>query len=133
VFNPKRQITSRRIKIDFFNVIDRRIPGPRRQLVLERLDADGWTFNHDFNAAVVKILDEAHDLMPGRRALRKEPITDALNAAANEKSPRDSVGHEIVLVQLCKESFDRKYRFSILFTPGLSQVKQHDAESLETV
>ena len=88
--------------------------------MLERFDARRRPFDQNFNAAVFKVLDETNDLMPGRCALRKEPIADALNAAADEKSSRDSVGHGIVLVQ-------------ISFTPGLSQVRSAQRQNLETV
>ena len=61
----------------------------RRKIMLERFDLRGRAFRERFHAPVGKILHISDNLVPRRRALRKETITNALNIAADQKSPRN--------------------------------------------
>jgi len=93
MFDSKRRVAARRIKIDFFYMSNRRKPRTCCQIVLESFDTLRRPFHQSFDPAVIKILHETNDLMPRRCALREKPEAYALHVAADEKSSRDLVGH----------------------------------------
>lgn len=93
VINAKGWKQARWIKIDLFNVRDRREARARGQFVLKRLHARGRTFRENLNAPVIKVLHITDNLMPRGRALSEETIPHALHVAANEKSARNFIVH----------------------------------------
>jgi len=61
--------------------------------MLECFDALSRPLSQRFDAAVVKILDEAHHLMARRGALRKETEAHALHVTADEEPARYFTRH----------------------------------------
>jgi hypothetical protein len=64
-------------------MIDYRPLWPRRQIVLERLDAIRWSFGKCFDRAIGTVAHVAYHLMPRCRSLRKEAITNPLHVTSN--------------------------------------------------
>src|SRR5262249_45819592 len=93
MFDPEGRITSGRVDVDFFDLIDVAEARTSCELVFEGLDTLRRTFGQRLYATVVQVLYIANNLMPGRSALSKEPIAHALHVPADQKLPRDPAGH----------------------------------------
>jgi hypothetical protein len=81
--NSERRIHSRRFEIDFFDLLDARETRAGGQVMLERFNRRRRTLGHGFHRAVGKVPDVANNLVPGRGALRKKSVTDALHVSAD--------------------------------------------------
>ena len=80
---------------------NRRKARTRGQLMLECFHTLRRSLGKRFNAPVFQVPDEANNLMPGRRALRKETKPDTLHITANEEPARYLVTHLILTGSPC--------------------------------
>ena len=89
-FNSKVRILSSWLQRQFFDLLDNGEARTGCQVVFEGFNVLSRTFYQGFYAAVVQVPDVANNLVAGGRALRKEPITNPLHFATDQKLSRDS-------------------------------------------
>ena len=95
MLDAERRIGARRIKVQFFDVIDAAKARSRRKIMFKSFDLCRRTFDKSLPRPS-KILHVANNLVPCRRALREEAIAHALHIAANQKASGD-------LARICRD------------------------------
>src|SRR6185436_13710533 len=88
--DAKCRIRPCRLQVYLFHLINYRPLRPRCEIVFKRLDTTRRPFGQCLDAAVLTVAHVTDNLMPRRRALRKEPIPDSLYFTADQKLSRYS-------------------------------------------
>src|SRR5215467_4364316 len=88
--DSKCRILPCRLQVYLFHLIDYGPLRPRRQIVFESLNARRRSFGKRFHTAIRTVAHVTYNLVPRRRALREETITDSLHFTTYQKLSRYS-------------------------------------------
>src|SRR5215813_14845697 len=86
--DSKCRILPCRLQVYLFQLIDYGPLRPRRQIVFEGLNVRRRSFSKRFHRAVRTVAHVTHNLVPRRRALGEETITDSLHFTTDQKLSR---------------------------------------------